>query len=353
MARGEPDQSDEDRPVGLALGASLGAVCVAATLLVVWLNTDTTRPPPHRTEPFAGANWALRSLAWRGCDRAPTQPSLGPAGGTAAARLHADLIARGYVPEGEWSEPTTLPLTADLGTADGSCGVLAVATSAGDGYLMEGRVEAESRAGADAPGGPTWPSCSPEMAALGGCGAAWVRYFGSGHVRLRRYRMPGLTAARVEELGVPAEVALAHAEAEAVLRSGNWRGHPELVPVTVGGTGEQDVVPPRTPSSGCVPWVAVGLGAGRATARWDGAIVSQNDTPQRFMAGVVTCAGGPAGDPASSELRVWNDDPDARIWLRAFEVGPGLASPATPRPVLAGATLRDARDATLPASAVP
>ncbi len=340
MARGEQDGNEQlrDRGVGLAIGASLAAATLAALLLLVWTGTERTAPSPapFSHEAFPGANAALQTLGWRDRVADPPDAPVPSTPDDAALRLHQELVARGYQPMDDWSQPAPLPLTATLGASEEGCGVVVAAATLG-GHLSDGSVEGER----------PMPSATPLAMSIGGCGDAAVRFFGTGEVLTRRYQMPGLTAAALRRLALPVEVALAHAEAEALLAKVGWQASPELVAESLApATGPRAIAAPKAPSTGCVPWVAVGLGLGRASVTWNGIRVVEDLTEGRFLAGLVRC-GGP--EAASSVLEVVGDgEHEGRLWLRAYEARSGPRTPAPQATTLGAAVIRSPADATLP-----
>ncbi|MCB9591419.1 MAG: hypothetical protein H6719_01695 [Sandaracinaceae bacterium] len=122
------------------------------------------------------------------------------------------------------------------------------------------------------------------------CGAHELRVpRGVGRARVTYWVMPGLTPTDVSATELPAEVALAFAEAEAVLHGQGWRPTRQVIRATIPASAST-WEPPR-PARGCVPWVIVGFGFESAFAERATDTVHQDTRAGRQLFGALSCAG--------------------------------------------------------------
>jgi hypothetical protein len=124
-----------------------------------------------------------------------------------------------------------------------------------------------------------------------------------------------LTREVVRATGLPIDVALAHAEAEVLLRGRGLAPEPEVVALEVGpGPGRFEVPMTRVPSSGCVFFVVVGVGAGSPFGAWSPTDVAR----ERALAGAARCA---TRTDASPTFEVPSGT--ARLYLRPYRAHGG------------------------------
>ena len=313
MARGETETT-EKQGIDLAIWAIFGVVFLLVVFLVTWSAIDTTEATPPYTEtdePFVGAETTLQMLTWRGCSPGSGVFTGGNHPTQIANALHADLEARGYISETQWSEPTTLPLSKSFAQYEGACGVVAAVGDASS-FLS---------------GTSSGPACVHAAATVGVCGASEVSFQGSGNVRLRFYLMPGLTESTVHTLEMDAELALAHAEAEVLLSRANWIASNEIIKQPIPSSPAfQTFIAPGSPSSGCVPFVAAGrTNNGSTNVLWLGRHISSTSVSP-FLVGLLKCAHtGPMG-ARQSELNLHQGR--GNLWFRAYDASsPGLGAP--------------------------
>ena len=315
-------QKGEGRGPGLAIGAMFVVLCLGVTLLVL-VTTDACEsdgivatPPP---EPFIGAGAALSPLGWRDSQSPPTGPAIHAAPSRDPRRdVERLLESRGYLPaEDAWHPPDPLPVHRRATGLDGQCGVVALAA---DGWASVTEVT-----GAD--GDRYRPGSGFPWALVAACGDSEITVDGSGMVHSRSFTMPGLTPADVERLELPLDALLAHAEAEAFLGKLGWRAADELVVVEIAAGATPTIDPPAAPGTGCVPWVAVGVGAGHAIVRWDSHVLDEDLTDGRAVVGAVSCAPDGA-TPRRTPIDLTDLDGDGgRLFFRAYAAvtGPVVA----------------------------
>jgi len=366
MARGESATPGRRGP-GAAIWAGFGVVCLAALCCVLWtthwiegcasyrgLMAFLGGPVPTASEPFAGAYATLSRLSWRSCVQ--DDPALAAAGVTSAqqrARVSALLEARGYIAQADWSAPGTLPLRGAHAIGDASCGVVAVVAETGS-------IIAEARGA----GATSEPACVSYAIIAGVCSdrADTLEIAGTGAASTRAFVLPGLTPEIVLGTGLPADVVLAHLEAEAELRSRGWQASDDVVRSDVAGTGHSSttsLTPPREPRRGCVAWVAVGDGVGGANVSWGTLGMTSGVAQSRFVTGLVSC--DPRHPPPAGAGGMRVDFADAEgdggaVYFRAFapHVGPTLPGGAAHAAITGTTSMRlvEASAARLP-RAVP
>ena len=298
MARGEPAPRGERGP-GLAIWASFAVVCLGALFFTLWsmraCETGLVPPVTASPQPFPGAEAALVPLGTRGClDRGGPAIPGGP-GPTTAAHVTQWFRDHGYDAPTEAWEGHTLPLTTTVEELAGGCGVVAFVTS---DYI----------AGVIGPDGSTVGACDPTAVVVPMCGDGVVRVDGSGTVQERVFVMPGLTAAGVEQIGMPLGAVLGHAEAEAHLRAMGWQPADEVVRVRVPTAGIMGLVPPADPTSGCIGWVATSVDLGRANTQWLGRPVDYDGSAREITVGMLSCRSDPSAAPTGTTLNVYDED---------------------------------------------
>lgn len=327
MARGEPAPRGRRGP-GVAIAVAFGVLCLLALTLVLFTMRacdEIAAPtvPPVDPEPFAGVTAAFAPLGSRGCVEPAGPVTSGPR--DAMSEIDASLRARGYQASGDWSEPGPLPNRMLLDPLASSCGVVVAAAEPG-GMLTSATA-----------GSTIVQTCRSEVLAVATCGEAIVEITGAGTARTRAYVMPGLTSTDVRESGVPADVILAHAEAEALLARSGFIPSDQLVVVDVAPTGpswaSRAVASPPAPASGCVPWVAVGRDVGSASVTWNSRLIDNDTRSDGFVAGLVVCAPSPSASVHETRLDAVDSDGDGgRVWMRPFEArtGPAVQERAAP-----------------------
>jgi hypothetical protein len=337
----------------MAIFAIFSAVSCLGATLVAALTTDScddlgrvAMTPPAgavAAEGFPGAHAVFATLGSRGCFERTTGPALHPLPAASVPETIEAVIAdRGYVPSDDpWSGRVELPW-AGRAELDGGCGVVAlVAEPSASIYAAAGR-------------GLSVALCSTSAALLAACDGDELSAQGVGGARVRTFSMPGLTRAQLEPTGLDPEVSLAHAEAELRLRRAGWTPVDEIVvtPVRGGGPHVTALGPPRAPASGCIAWVAVGLGFTSGTASWAGTMVSTDPNPGVFTLGLVSCAADASGRPSETIIEVNDPEMDGgQVYFRAFAPGAGAVIPNDARrPPLTLGSVRevDASDADVP-----
>jgi hypothetical protein len=187
----------------------------------------------------------------------------------------------------------------------GTCGVVVVI----------GDVGATIR-GAGIASGTQYDALDPSAFTIASCGDDPVHVDGVGGATTRVWLYPGLTASLLASTGLSADALLAHAEAEHILRALGYAPTDEVleVPVVVTSTGAfASLDAPTLPASGCVPFVAYVVGAGRASLP-----TGQTDfLDDRALSAVIGCA---SGDGWSLTL-VDDATLGARAFVRAYGAG--------------------------------
>jgi hypothetical protein len=322
MARGE---SPKDRPssVGIAL---IGAVGLAALLTLFCVvssmrgfrgdATVSPYPTPGLGEPFVGASTSFGVLGSRDSARATAYYGGALAPDPTAARpiLEGTLASRGYV-VGTSAESPILQMPFDFTPTDldGSCGVVLLI---GDlGALIQ-------RAGVLS--GDTFSAIDPSAFTVATCGTAPVHVEGIGGATARVWLFPGLTPSTLASTGLTADALLAHAEAETLLRRLGYEPVDEVIELGATSTGAgafATLDAPHLPSSGCIPFVAYVVGAGRATLPFG----RSDYLDDRALSATVGCASG-----TGWALTLVDDGTlGATAFVRAYRAGGGPTSIST------------------------
>ena len=337
MARGESEAAGR-KGTGVAIWAIFGVACLFTAFLVIRATGEPDVEPYdlELREPFPGAEGTTRLLGWRGCTgtQGPAVPGAPTTGGH-QARIERDLAARGYQPQGEWSEPVQLPIQQSFPDLIGGCGVIAAVTD-GSAWLSSANDH---------------PVCASDATSAGACGTEEVRIVGSGTVRLRAFLMPGLTESAPSATGMPSEALLAHAEAEVMLGVSGWTASAAIVEETLTPvSGDHTLSPPTQPGSGCVPWVAVGLGVGSARASWLGRHVAFSSAGNRFVVAAIACAGSGMFGTRVTQITASDDGRGGTVWWRPYDAttaGPAT-TPAAITPTIASARITSGTGVVLP-----
>jgi len=281
-------------------------------------------------DPYVGASTAARTLSFRDTARRRALYGAAPGldGATAHAMLDASLLSRGYLP-GIESSVVTLPADLSVPELDRSCGVVAIEAEGTSHLSSAGR------------GTALRDTDDPSAMAFGACGEGPYRVEGVGTAIVRAYLMPGLVAGDVERTGLPEDVLLAHAEAEVLLASVAYQPSGELVRIEVTSAGGSIWALPE-PTSGCVPWAVVVVGAGLTRTRT--ALPVEDFASDRGLALAITCTGGGGGD-----FDVTDAGGDGYLaWARPYAVrGAGVPS-ANPNVTIGEAYVVGATAVTLP-----
>jgi hypothetical protein len=232
-------------------------------------------------DPYIGASTAARTLSFRDTARRRGLYGALPGldGPTAQAMLDGSLLARGYL-AGVESSVVTLSADVSVPELDRSCGVIAIEAQGTSHLIAGGR------------GSALRDTDDPSAMAFGACGDGPYRIEGVGTAVVRAYLMPGLVAGDVERTGLPEDVLLAHAEAEVLLASVAYEPTDELVRIEVTAGGGSIWTLPE-PTSGCVPWAVVVVGAGRS--RTTTALPVEDYAVDRALGLAITCAGSSGG----------------------------------------------------------
>ena len=302
MARGESPRSTPRSPA-LVIGAFAAVACLGALFVALQsMRGCQPEPPPPPTTPFS-ASPALAALGWRDCVSAPV--SLGD--------LQSRLQARGYVAAGEEDGARELPFAIAPAPLAGACG-LVVARVEGTGRLDSSRAGSQARLS----------GCHESIIAAGTCGGAEVRFEGLGRARVHYFAVPGLDEAAASATGLPPDVLLALAEAEALL---GWAPATQVWSREIAAADVRRVEPGPAPASGCTPFVTVALGLGRPQSLVDGVVVGTDFAPDHALVGGVACAG------AASQLVFEDPGGDGgHAWSLAFSItAAGPALPGAPR----------------------
>ncbi|AKF06953.1 hypothetical protein [Sandaracinus amylolyticus] len=349
MARGEPGKVGP-RGAGLAIGAIFGALCLASLTLVATCTRSCTScvpsaiaPVPAASEPFAGAAAAIEELAWRDATRARPGYAMPAVPDAHAARvaLEDTLAARGYVQVqvADDARGRSLPFEAAIGALEGACGIVAV-LGVGNASLLA----------VDGPAGAVAAS-DPSVVAIAACGATSVRATGTGMATIAAWQLPGITPSDVSATGLGAEIVLAHAEAEALWRARGWEPRDEIVQEFHAARSTGFISPPAgvAPTSGCVAWVGVAIGAGRAETMSRGTLLGRDYARDRALFGAVSCAAS-SGVPATSTSLTDEHADGYVVHWRAWGTsgaGPSRSSVAV-APTAGSLRVVDVRGATTP-----
>jgi hypothetical protein len=318
VARGE---SPKERPSfpGAAIGAAFLAFCLCAITGVALTTRECNAPPvgvAPTPEPFVGTIASFHSLSWRDTERVRNGATgVAPDAASARTLVESSLRTRGYVPapaEG-LAAVVTLPGDFETPAMEGSCGVLVVVAD-GAGTITRAEVGAEGAS-------ETFTAHDPSALAVPLCGAHRVRVLGTGAAAAHVWHYPGLTPDVVSATTLPADVVLAHAEAEVLLRARNLVPRDEVAVLEVpSGPGTQTIPTARTVSSGCVPMVAVVVGGGDPMGSWS----PTDRITDRALIGLAVCA---TRTDAIPTLVVPSGT--ARVYVRPYEaLGAGASAPA-------------------------
>lgn len=327
MARGEPGKNRPPGP-GLAIGALFACACLAAVTLIATTTRSCDGCLPRGwmagttpAEPFSGAAAAIDELHWPDVGRArdayarPTAPDAS----AAAVALRTRLEQRGYVAVADRApEILTLPLETRTPALAGACGVVVV-TGLGNATIL----------GAEAAEGAVVAN-DPSIVAIAACGDVALRASGTGSATVEAWHMPGITPADVAATGLPAEVVLAHAEAETLWRARGWAPVDQLVREEHGPGPTVWISPPGVPpASGCIAWVGVAIGAGSAETS-TGFVMGRDYAIGRALFGAAQCA-----TTAATHTTLLDEGGDGHVvhW-RAY----GVATPGPTRAAAPGAT---------------
>jgi len=331
MSRGDetkaPIGSPRARARGLPIAAAFGVFVLIAAFFTLWLTHGVERlfanglfgGGSFPQEPFPGARSALSGVGWRGC----LGGEVGPTVGTTAPVIDTDsvdtaLALRGYLADGAWSEPFALPFEQSVDGLRSSCGLVAFVAE-GASYLSSG----------DADRGGRETVCDPHVLLLSMCDEGDVSAVGVGTARMRIFSAPGLTPDVLRATRLPVDIALAHAEAASALSVAGWVPTDEIIGVRVPAstaTYGVNVRAPKTPTSGCLAYVAVGSGLGRARIYWPGTPLREEPTVDRFVATPVACGGTPYFDGSMSVEDAGRDG--GQVYFRAYS--PSASGPAIP-----------------------
>lgn len=335
MARGE-NQRASGNPIGAAILAVFAACALAALAFVVVTTRACTSCEAAlfgamaTSDPYVGASTAAAELGWRDAGRAraawgapvPADPV------AAAAHLEAVLIARGYVASTTLVVPAgrELPTEFDVPELAGGCGVVEIIGENG------ARIDSARANGVEV------AASDPSVVGIGTCDGGAVAVVGLGRVTARVWHLPGLVPGDVYATSIPADVLLAHAEAEHVLARYGYVATNDVVRIELTG-GAGLVSPLPLPSSGCVPWVVVATGAGSSIS---GTMTDR--AVDRTLALAVTCATRAGWDVSTTPATA-----GGTAWARAFRPpGSGASLPGDAPTTVGAARIIDANDVVLP-----
>lgn len=310
MARGEASK-ERSTVSGVSIFLAFLAVLLLATTLVMLVVRDVQRvAAPPRAEPFVGAAAAFQKLFWRDAARvhAVAGPTIGSDAAYARALLEGTLRLRGYIPAPARGLAPLVRLPGEfvVDAFDGGCG-LVVLVADGSSTLVSADVEGERFLAHD-----------PSIMAVPGCGVSRVRVEGTGSFAAHAWLLPGLTPTLAEAIGLPVDALLAHAEAEALLSGSGLEATDQIFEVEVRAGAARVAVPVGIAvASGCVPFVAVALGAGDVMGDW----VLADATADRALFGIAACARRTDGIPTLSV-----PSGVARVFLRPY--GPSRSGSA-------------------------
>jgi hypothetical protein len=271
VARGESDKSVA-RSSALGVWGVFGAISLGVILSVVWSTRSCDSdppPPPAMTDPFARARNV--ALGWRDC--VPEYPD-------PPRDLDAALRNRGYVRVAAPGLAHELPMTITTEDLDGACGVVAVIGEPTSTINSIG-----------AAGQQSFPSCVARLTTIGVCGVTTVRAAGIGQARAAIWTFPGLTPQAIEDTGIPADAALAHAEAEALLARQGIRPTPQVLVMQRGASDPLELPPGPAPPQGCAGWVTTTVGFGPVEGYGSG-MGSHSSARERGLVLSLSCSDG-------------------------------------------------------------
>lgn len=306
MARGEPPKGRSLLP-DVTIGAVFLAFCLcAATGAALTMRDCVPSPVPVAAtlEPFVGATAMFHALSWRDSERARSGTA-SPDGPRARAVVESSLSMRGYVPAPTEGLATLVSLPGDIETPamGGSCGVLVI-VSDGGGEITAAEVSADGAV-------ERHLAHDPSALAVPLCGAHRVHVEGTGSVGGHVWHYPGLTPELVAATTLPADVVLAHAEAETLLRAQALVPRDEIAVIEVsGGAGTRSIPLARTIATGCVPFVGVVVGGGDPMGSWS----PTDRISDRALLGLALCATRADASPTIAVPRG-----TARVYLRPYE----------------------------------
>lgn len=338
MARGDSPTPSE-KPIGAAFLGVFGVVALGAILFVVLVTRACANCDEWlygggygSSDPYVGASTAATQLSWRDTARVRFGYGVAPTldGPAAAAMIAPDLRARGYAEPSETLGPFTLPADVDVPGLDRTCGLLVVEAEATT------RIDAAGRAAG------LRGSDDASVVALGACGRGPYRVEGVGSVVVRVILVPGLVEDDVDRTGMPEDVLLAHVEAEHLLRGVAYVPSDEVVRLDVTSPGSFELTGLPSPTTGCVPWAVVVVGAGRLRSLTAG--MASDWAEERGLGLAITCAGG-----TTSFLEVTDDaTPGYVAWARPYSMGGAPSLPSTGERSTERARTVDAADVVLP-----
>ncbi|UJR80456.1 hypothetical protein [Sandaracinus amylolyticus] len=349
MARGEPGKVGP-RGAGLAIGAIFGALCLASMTLVATCTRSCTScvpnaigPGPAGSEPFVGAAAAIEELGWRDATRARPAYAMPAVPDAHAARVALEdaLAARGYVQVevADDSHGRSLPFESAIRGLEGACGIVAV-LGVGNASLLA----------VDGPDGAV-PASDPSVVTIAACDTTSVRATGTGMATIAVWQLPGITPTDVSASGLSPEIVLAHAEAEALWRARGWEPRDEIVQDFHAAGSVAFISPPAgvAPTSGCIAWVGVAIGAGRAETMSRGTLLGRDYARDRALFGAASCA--PSSSVPSTMTSLTDERGDGYVvhW-RAWGTSGAGPSRSTVAVAPSAGALRvvDVRGATVP-----
>lgn len=305
-----PRVSRGESPKSTPRVGAIGVWSVFLMLLVgvIWLVASQTHgcgaEVPEPAPPFAGAAARVAELSWRDCVDPPVT----------AGSLRARLLARGYQPADTAPLEVELPFDRPVEGLAGACGVALVAGAPG-----------ASLTAVAAGDGPGRAPCASPFAAVGVCGEDRLRLQGVGQASVYALLYPGLTAGDPARTGLPADVLLAHAEAEHLWALSGWSpsGPALRVPIAAGASRWA----PPTPASGCARFVIVGEGLSYGQTAWEGIPYAYDRATGRLLVGSVSCADRGAPEVLFSDL----ESDGGALYVLPYAAGVGPRVPGTER----------------------
>ena len=313
MARGE---SPKERPSfpGAAIMAAFLSFCLCAITGVAMTTRECNAamaPAAIVPEPFVGTIAMFHALSWRDTVRVRTSyGTITPDAAWARTLLESSLTTRGYTPApAQGLAPlSTLPADFEAPTMEGSCGVLVIV---GDGAAVLSRAEVTI-------GGTTeaFVAHDPSAMAVPLCGNQRVHVEGTGSAAAHVWHFPGLTPDIVRDTTLPADVVLAHAEAEGLVRPRGLAPLDEVFVIEVpAGAGPQAIPLTRAVATGCVPFVGVVIGGGDPMGSWS----PVEHVSDRAMIGLARCASRTDASPT-----ILVPAGTARVYVRPYRaIGSG------------------------------
>lgn len=343
MARGEKPTS-EANATGMAFVAVFGVAALGAVVFVIlttracsacdsWVSGVVS---PGYGAPYLGADTAAGLLAWRDTSRVRSSYGAAPPldGPAAHDVLERALETRGYLAASPETQTMILPADVEMPALEGACGVLEVEAVATSRLIAAGR--GTSLRAAD----------DPSVLALGVCGPGPFHIDGTGSATVRAHLMPGLVPGDVERTGLPEDVLVAHAEAETLLASVAYVPSNDVLRLDVTGSSLMLPALPE-PTTGCVPWAVVVVGAGlsRGSMGMVGGLADDYAT-ERALSLVVSCAGAMGGSISLTDAAG-----DGFVaWARPYGVASSPTLPSEPTLTIQAARVVDEAHLTLPAS---